>query len=495
MRERGFPDPLTARAAVTPTVTAIVDTQDGEAITYGALEDRVGVTAGRLARMGVEPGEHVGVLMETRRAFVRLVHAGLRIGTTLVPLNARLTPVELADQIDRADVVSLLCERDTSEAARAAATNVPVRSVDDWPQGTDPEPVPATSSSLTDRAFVLFTSGTTGRPKAVTVTRANLLASATVSAFRLGVLPEERWFLTLPMYHMGGLAPIIRSTLYGTTVILQETGGGFDPAGTLDALHAHEPTAISLVPTMLKRLLDAGELPRSLRFVLVGGAPTTSELLATCRDRNIPVCPTYGMTETASQIATVAPGSPDAYRGTVGRPLLGTTVRVVDGDGVPVPAGEPGELVVSGPTVTPGYYGDEASTREAFGEHGLQTGDIGYRDSTGRLWVLNRLGDRIVTGGENVDPGEVSEVLRSHPDIEDAVVVGLADATWGEQVAALLVAAELPDDLAGYLRDRLAEFKRPRTVAVTPALPRTASGTVDRQAVRERLRAARDDED
>jgi len=249
---------------------------------------------------------------------------------------------------------------------------------------------------------------------------------------------------------------------------------------------------------MLSRLLDAGWEPAdALRFVLLGGAPASSELLERCRERDVPVCPTYGMTETASQIATALPEEGAAHEGTVGQPLMFTDVTVVDETGAAVEAGEQGELVVSGPTVTPGYL-DDAHTDAAFGDRGLHTGDVGYRDADGRLWILNRRSDRIVTGGENVDPGEVVAALRDHPRVEDAAVVGLEDEEWGERVAALVVpdadsssdeSTLKPRALLAHCDDRLAGFKQPKTIGIVDALPRTASGTVDREAVRDRLLA------
>jgi O-succinylbenzoic acid--CoA ligase len=315
------------------------------------------------------------------------------------------------------------------------------------------------------------------------------VASATASAFRLGVTRSDRWLCCLPTYHMGGLAPVVRSALYGAAVVIQRE---FDAAETARILDESGITGVSLVPTMLARLLGVGWEPsEQLRFVLLGGAPASDDLLARARERDVPACPTYGMTETASQIATATPEQAAGHEGTVGQPLVNTTVTVVDEDGDPVGTGETGEIVVSGPTVTPGYL-DPAVTEDAFGPEGLHTGDIGSRDEDGRLWVHNRVDDRIVTGGENVDPGEVVAVLREHPAVHEAAVVGLDDPEWGERVAALVVPADGGDptaeEIEGHCRERLAGFKLPRTVAFADELPRTASGTVDRGAVRKRLR-------
>jgi O-succinylbenzoic acid--CoA ligase len=202
------------------------------------------------------------------------------------------------------------------------------------------------------------------------------------------------------------------------------------------------------------------------------------------------------MTETASQVVTARPQEAAAHPETVGRPLLFADVTVVGEGGDPVDEGERGELVVAGPMVTPGYYGDEAATAATFGPYGLHTGDAG-RVVDGRVTVLNRLDDRIVTGGENVDPGEVVGVLREHPGVRDTAVVGIDDPEWGQRVAALVVPEPGTSldaaTLEAHCRDRLAGFKRPRTWAFTEALPRTASGTVERAAVRERLAAVREE--
>jgi len=488
-------DLVSHRVAATPDRTAVIDADTGERVTYRDLDEAVARRTAAIDQHCDRDQPAVAMLLDTCVAFAEVVFAVQRLGGRLVPLNVRLTPAELTAQIDRLDIDLLVCGADT-EATAAGVTDAPVATVDE-PERDDtveltapaaPAPDPVTLDRETE-AVVMFTSGTTGQPKGVRLTIGNLLASATASAFRLGVDPSDRWLCCLPMYHMGGLAPVIRSVFYGTTVVVQRA---FDTERTPEVIEEFAVTGVSLVPTMLQRLLDAGwTTPSHLRFVLLGGAPASSELVERCEAAGVPVHPTYGMTETASQIATATPEQAFSHEGTVGQPLLETDVTVVDEDGVALPAGERGELVVDGPTVTPGYL-DPATTNDAFGEFGLHTGDIGYRDDDGRLWVLNRVDDRIITGGENVDPGEVTDTLRGHPEIAAAAVVGLDDPEWGERVAALVVpdsdGSLEADDVDAYCRDRLAGFKCPRTIAVAAELPRTASGTVDREAVRERLR-------
>ena len=496
-------DWLAHRADATPEAPALRD-GSGTVTTYAALDDAVEELAGRLSAHGVGVDDHLGVVAGTRPALVEVVHASMRVGATLVPLDARGTATELAERLDVADVDCLLCGADTAERAVDAAArldrDVPVAGLDGGTAGAtdligfDPEAFEVPALTLHGVELMLFTSGTTGRPKAVCLTAANLAASAAASAFRLGLAPEDRWHVALPMYHMGGLAPVYRSVLYGTCVLVEDARDGFDPRRTLEVLDANNATCTSLVPTMLRRLLDAGEegensFPDSLRFVLLGGAPASEPLVEECAERDVPVCPTYGMTETASQIATTTPREARHHPGTVGCPLLFTELTVVGDDGREVSRGEPGELVVAGPTLTPGYYGETASTREQLCSFGFRTGDVGYRDEAGRLYVLNRLDDRIITGGENVDPGEVLSVVKAAPGVSDAAITGLPDEEWGQRVAALLVADGEFDRGAfdRHCRDRLAGYKLPRTVRLVGEIPRTASGTVDRAAVRERF--------
>ena len=488
-------DPLAHRVAATPERTALVDTADGTAWTYRELDRAVDGVAAALG-----PGGPVGTLVDTRVAFVTLVHAAMRTGRTLVPLNVQLPAAGLADQAERAGVELLVCERDTERTARGVAPG-PVASVDPprsegvdrltpgaergADSGAECTPSGPAPLSPSDTAVVMFTSGTTGVPKGVRLTVGNLVWSAVASAFRLGVAPGDRWLCCLPMYHMGGLAPALRCALYGTSLAIQP---GFEAERTPGVIDEYGVTGVSLVPTQLRRLLEAGwEPPAAFGAVLLGGAPAGEGLLDRARDRGVPVYPTYGTTETASQVATATPAQAAEHPGTVGQPLAVTDVTVL-ADGDPAGPGEVGELVVGGPTVTPGYLDDDR-TADAVGRYGFHTGDLGYRDGAGRLWVEGRVDDAITTGGETVYPATVVDALREHPDLADAAVVGLPDEEWGERVATLVVpdGDVDPEGVRGFCRGRVADYAVPKTVGFAETIPRTASGTVDREAVRERL--------
>ena len=467
----------------TPEGVALIDAETGEEWTYREFDRRVEKTASRLWSMGVRPGAQLGTLLDLSPDFARLVHATWRVGAVLVPLNTRLAETELHAQMDRVDLAALIYEEAYAKQAMGIGSEIPSRPISELrsePLAEFVAEVPALEFPRT----MVFTSGTTGEPKAAVLTGRNLVTSAVASAFRLGVLPNDRWYNPLPGYHMGGLAPIVRSALYGTTVVLSSE---FDATRAIDHLRTYSVTGSSLVPTMLDRMLDAGDLPDSLRFVLTGGARTHERLIERCESREIPIHPTYGMTETASQISTATPEEAFQHPKRVGRPLAFTRVRAVAG-GEALPPGESGELVVSGPTVMAGYYGDSDATDEAFGPHGYHTGDLGVVERDGSIRVLGRLDDVIITGGENVHPEEVSNVLDEHPAVEAAAVVSLPDPEWGERVAASVVADGISEhDLREFLADRLADYKHPKTIGFVDSIPRTVSGTIDRAAVRERL--------
>ena len=295
---------------------------------------------------------------------------------------------------------------------------------------------------------VIFTSGTTGEPKPVYLTAANHEASAIASAWNLGVHPQDRWLCCLPLWHVGGLAIPIRSAIYGTTAVLHD---GFDAGRVREEIESGEVTLVSLVATMLRRLIDAGlsSWP-TLRGALVGGGPIPAGLLDWADATGFPLIPTYGMTETASQVVTGH------------RPLLGVNLRI----------GAGGEILVRGPMVAPG---------SCDGDGWLHTGDRGRVDD-GRLVVEGRLDDVIVTGGENVAAAEVEEALLAHPAVADAAVAGRPDAEWGEAIVAFVVLSgeASDDDLLRHCRDRLPGFKVPKAIERRDELPRNAAGKLVR---------------
>ncbi len=405
------------------------------ALSYGALFERA-----RAAAAGLPRGGRVGLALPPGEDFVVALHAALLAGALVVPVDPRLTEAERPD-------VDVLVDAPHRGQTRSVA---PGRQCN----GTGLTPV----HDLDAPAILVHTSGTTSAPKPVELTYGNWLWSALGSATALGVDPHERWLCTLPLSHVGGLSILLRSAIYGTTAIVHER---FDTERVLALLSgADGPTVVSLVPTTLARLLDAGlREPAALRWALLGGAPLPEPLLARAAAAGVPVAPTYGMTEACSQVTTF------------GAPLFCTTVRLADD----------GEILVSGPTVAPSVPGGV-----------IHTGDLGAFDDTDPdrpLRIVGRKADTIVTGGENVAPAEVEAVLEGHPAVLEAAVVGRPDPEWGEAVVALvrLRADAAPPD-PGELRDhcaaQLARFKLPKAYTfVAEPLPRTASGKLLRRRI------------
>lgn len=418
----------------------------------------------------VPPGARVAVLEGTTDLHVALHRVARRRGAALVPLPPRAPTADLAGRIARAGAGLVLAGVGHAEAWRALRS--PGVLVADDGAVLERRGTP-TGGHAGDVRVVLQTSGTTGRPRLVGLTEAMLAAHAMACRERLRTGPDAVWLACLPLHHAGGATLVDRCLRgHGQLRVLD----GFDVAGVAAALP--RVSHVSLVPVQLARLLDAGVGPGALRCVLLGGDHAAPGLLGRARAAGWPVHPSYGLTEACGQVATARPEDLDEAPGTVGRPLPGVEVRIAaDRDrtaaiGAPAGPTAEGRIIVCGPTVAaPGW---------------LDTGDLGHLDDAGRLHVTGRAAERIVTGGENVDARGVERVLRGHPDILDACVVGLPDATWGQRVAAAVVARpDAPDDdaLRAWCRERLPGHAVPRAWKRVDAVPRTDLGKPRRQTV------------
>jgi O-succinylbenzoic acid--CoA ligase len=399
-------------------------------LTYAELSAAAISGARALGRLELEPGARVAIALPAPEAFVIALHACLLGGRAAVPVDLRLSEAERAQRL----------------AGASALVSEPLAESEPW-QG-----MPSVSGGEQPVA-VMHTSGTTAAPKPVELTSANWLASALGSAVALGLDPAERWLCPMPLIHVGGLSIPIRSAIYATTAVLH---GRFDTEAVLTELMdpARRTTLVSLVPTMLSRLLDAGlERPPALRWALLGGGPIAPALLDRAHRAGVPVATTYGMTEACSQIATH------------GWPLPGAEIRTSGG-----------EVIVRGAMVSAASLAEDGW---------LHTGDLGSFDERSRLQITGRIADTIVSGGENVAPAEVEAVLLEHPDVADAAVFGRPDAEWGEAVSTLVVlrtgASVGVTALREHCAARLAPFKVPKTVGFAERLPRTATGKLLRR--------------
>jgi O-succinylbenzoic acid--CoA ligase len=332
---------------------------------------------------------------------------------------------------------------------------------------------------------IIYTSGTTGKPKGVLLTYGNHWSSAVGSALNIGFRENDCWLACLPLFHVGGLSILLKSVIYGMRVVLMEK---VDAAALNQAIQERGVTILSVVTKVLTdmvRCLGEGAYPKALRCVLLGGGPAPKPLLEECMKKAIPVYQTYGMTETASQVCTLSSDYMLTKVGSAGKPLFFCQLRI-EANGEAAPADVPGEIVVKGPNVAKGYF-----KRDVYLEDGwLRTGDIGYVDQEGFLYVLDRRSDLIISGGENIYPAQIEEVLLAHPDIEEAGVVGRKDETWGQAPVAFVRKAErslvTEEELLMFCSKRLARYKIPQEIQFVDELPRNASNKLLRRELKKR---------
>lgn len=485
-------DWLSRRAETHPAHPALL--AEEATWTFAELAERVMGAAGVLAALGVGAGDRVALLARNGPAFVATVHALGRLGAVLVPLNARLTADELAWQLSDCGASLLLHDAAHAVAAEQAGAGLPdARRHELGPLGpVGPTITPPQHAGIALDAIqsIIYTSGTTGRPKGALLTWGNHWWSAVGSALQLGHDPRDRWLAPLPFFHVGGLAILMRSVIYGIPVIVHDR---FDPARANQAIDEEGATIVSVVATMLQRMLDArGDrpYPATFRCMLLGGGPAPRPLLERCAQLGVPVSQTYGLTEASSQVATLPPHDALRKLGSAGMPLLPTEVRI-EQDDTPVAPGEVGEIVVRGPSLTPGYLDRPDATARAWRGGWFHTGDLGKLDDEGYLYVLDRRDDLIVSGGENVYPAEVEAILLAHPAVADVGVVGVPHPDWGQvPVAVVQRRADMPvttEELIAHCAAHLARYKVPAAIHWQETLPRNAAGKLLRRVLRERL--------
>jgi O-succinylbenzoic acid--CoA ligase len=445
--------------------------------TYGQLDAALAATQARLQTQGVEPGARVALHLDRGSRAVLLLWALWRGGAVAVPLSTRLPPREVGRQAQQVGAVVLIT--DASDVGAVAPDELAVRPPDELVEtgGERGAEAPFPRAHPPDRpATIVFTSGSTGAPKAALHTWENHLYSAKGANANLPLRPGDRWLLSLPLYHVGGLAVLVRCALAGAAVAVPDSASALD-----EALRTAEPTHVSLVATQFRRLLDAVDGPPSstLRAVLLGGGPIPDDLLRRGHERGWPLLTTYGCTEMASQVTTTAPGAPLDELRTAGRRLPHRRLRV-----------EEGQILVAGPPLFRGYVTDEGLHDPRTGEGWYPTGDRGRIDASGRLHVLGRMDRMFVSGGENVQPEEVETALECFDEIERAVVVAVPDDEYGHRPVAYLQATSplRPAALRDALGDSLPAFKIPD---VFRSLPEEATGegrNVDREYLRNQAR-------
>jgi O-succinylbenzoic acid--CoA ligase len=470
---------------------------------FAELDRQASRIALQLSTSGVREGSRIALLAANGLPYVASVHALTRLGAILVPLNVRLTLQELCWQLRDVNASLLVCDADYASLAREIIEAVPLIPlatlatfsqegeivISDLPENDVPL---RTIIDLKAPQAIIYTSGTTGQPKGAIITFGMQWWNAIGSALNLGHSPDDRWLACLPLFHNGSLSILMRSVIYATSVIIHKK---FDPDIINQAICEDKITIISVVAVMLQRILNnldskAASYPSTLRCVLLGGGPAPYPLLEECVLCNVPVVQTYGLTEACSQAVTISPTDAIRKIGSAGRPLLPVRLRIMHDDKPALP-GEHGEIFLKGPTITPGYIDSPEAPSQTFHDGWFATGDIGYLDNDGYLYVLDRRSDLIITGGENIYPAEIESVLQSHPAVEEAGVCGQADPQWGQVPLAFVVlksgSSVSVEELLSYTAQKLARYKQPRAIYVTSQLPRTSSGKLVRRELSELL--------
>ena len=479
------------RRVATPERVAI--DADGQTTTYAQLDARSAGLAAALPALGAGHGARVAVLADNRPETVEVLFACARAGAMLLPLNRRLAPAELAYQLDDAEVDLLLVGPDHDALADAALADARVR-----PRrgpltrdGLDTLAAAATGDDATtsvsddDPLLLVYTSGTTGRPKGALLTHANCFWTNLSLDRTIDVTTTDVVLQVLPQFHVGGwnVQPLL-AWWKGATVVLE---ADFDPDRVLELIASRGVTTMMGVPAIYQQLaatsgFDAADLS-SLRQAVVGGAPMPEPLIHTWLERGVTLVQGYGLTEAAPNVLGLPAEHVTDRVGVAGRPYPHVEVALADtSTGAHLDGPATGELLVRGPNVFAGYWRNPEATADAFADGWLATGDVAERDADGFYRILDRTKDMYVSGGENVYPAEVESVLHAHPAVADAAVIGVPDERWGEAGLAVVVATPRAqvdgDQLRAHCAERLARFKVPREVVFVDDLPRSSMNKV-----------------
>ena len=506
-RRQNWSNQLTRHALMQPGATAIRFM--GRTTTWAQFDHRVTKLADAFTRRGVRFGDRVMILMLNRPEFVEATVATTRIGAIAVPVNFRLTPPELAFLVEDCQAAVMVTEPVLADVARAVRDIAPTLStvvvaaaptepgvlgyeeliVEDGP-AHEPVDVPNDSPAL-----IMYTSGTTGRPKGAVLTHANLAAQAMTAMYTTGPdINNDVGFIGVPLFHIAGIGNMLGGLLLGTPTVIHPLGG-FDPGELLDVLEAEKVTGIFLVPAQWQAVCAAQlAKPRDIRLRALswGAAPATDTLLRQMSETfpSTKILAAFGQTEMSPVTCMLLGEDAIRKRGSVGKVIPTVAARVVDENMNDVPVGDVGEIVYRAPTLMAGYWNNPQATAEAFAGGWFHSGDLVRTDEDGYVWVVDRKKDMIISGGENIYCAEVENVLAAHPAIVEVAVIGRPHPKWGEVPVAVAATGDAHlrlEDLDGFLDERLARYKHPKGLEIVDALPRNPAGKVLKTELRVRF--------
>ena len=472
-------DLLSERARVTPHRTALVYVETGERFTYKELNERAERAAATLQELGVEPGDRFGLLAYNCPEFLEFFFAAGKIGAIVVPLSTRATAHELGHIINDCAMKLLLHGAEFSELV--SGLQLPQYLLG---QHSPSNPATQQPSNPESTYCLLYTSGTTGKPKGVMIPKRQLYWNGYNTAINWGLRDTDVSPIFTPLYHAGGIAAfLIPIFCAGGTIVLHK---GFDTKEVWRTIEQERCTVVLGVPTIWKLLMDTPEFAtadlKHVRWFISGGAPLPQYIIDAYQKRGVVFKQGYGMTEVGVNCFTMT--VEDSFRkpGSIGKPMLFTEVQLRNMDG------DVGEMFIRGPHVSSGYWNNEEATRAAYGEDGFfRTGDLARRDADGFFYIAGRRKEMFISGGVNVYPAEIEAELVAHPSVADAAVIAIPDDTWGEVGIAFVVGRVQEEELSAYLALRISKYKIPRRFIFVDALPRTPYGKVVKEDLRKQL--------
>lgn len=497
-----FPDPVARRALLSPHAVAFLDAdRQLSRWTWQAFDERVTQAARFLAGAGIEQGDRVALLAHNSMEWLELWFACGRLGAVLQALNWRLTPQELEGILKEAEPRIFCYGRELEATVRAlepvnpAHLSVCVRGEPLFPAhlafserlGCSTRPLPPCLVTADDPWVLCYTGGTTGLPKAAVLTHGAMHWNAINTVLSWQLSASDRTFLNAPLFHTGGMNVLTLPLVMvgGTSIVCRS----FEPGQVFDMVEQHGITVFFGVPTMFLAMQQHPRWRRfergALRWVISGGAPCPEPVFEAFEAKDIPFKTGYGLTEAGPNNFWLPDHALRSHRGAVGVPLLHVQACIMDPSGQELPSQEVGELWLKGPHLCKGYYLRPHETFKTFQDGWLKTGDLARRDENGFFWIVGRSKDVIISGGENIYPAEVENVLAAHPAVLEVAVVAQPDAHWGEVGCAVVVLRTAEPNTASALlefaRKRLAKYKVPRSMVITSALPRTGAGKVDKR--------------
>ncbi|MEM7541585.1 MAG: o-succinylbenzoate--CoA ligase [Pseudomonadota bacterium] len=500
---------LTKRAFLSPHREAYVDSEMPVRLTFAQLNRRCNQLANALRTAGVKKGERIGLLLMNSAEFMEAYFAMAKIGAVAVPLNWRLVPDELEFILKDSSTERLVFGEEFMSAVRELHARGVKTDIHHWLQVVTNEPLaefaesyqsfrdaapsdePEVGASDDDMLYIMYTSGTTGLPKGVVHTH-NTSIWGTLTIAATTYFREQDVFLgALPMFHVGALTPLTVNIYRGATSVVMRS---FDPKRAWELIQDEKISAGLLVPAMLNFMLAVDNLDQydhsQLRWIMSGAAPVPISLIKEYEQKGIEIHQVYGLTETCGPACLIDAENALKKIGSTGKSFFHTDVRVVNGDGENCAPDEPGEVLVRGPHIMKEYWNRPDATADTIIEGWLHTGDVAAMDAEGFVYIQDRIKDMIISGGENVYPAEIEDVLMRHPRIREAGVIGKASKKWGESPFAVVVRTDdaLSElEVMDFCADKLAKFKLPTGVAFVDEIPRNPSGKILKRILREQF--------